>query len=116
EQLHSVGLTLTGQGTVDFSFVDVVTDDAKDGEPGEDGLDAPPANPGAVNWTDEDESILVKEPRRGGAGGAVQTCPGMTSAESTVTRGGRGGDGKACGDCAPEEGESGGGGAPGGAR
>jgi hypothetical protein len=115
-QRHSVGLTLTGQGTVDLSFVDVVTDDAMDGAPGADGIDAPPANAGAVNWADEDETYILMERRRGGAGGAVQTCPGMTSAQSQVTRGGKGGDGKACGSCAPEAGEDGGGGAPGGAR
>lgn len=116
-QLHSVGLRLTGQGTVDLAYVDVVTDDAGDGADGADGIDAPPANPGEVNWADEEGTTYFQpERRRGGAGGAVQVCPGLTANQSQVTRGGNGGRGKPYPSDGPLDGEPGGGGAAGGAR
>lgn len=115
-QLHSVGLTLTGQGTVELNYVDVLTDDGADGPDGSPGEDAPPANDGEVNYADEDETYLQQERRRGGAGGAVQLCSGLPYELSQLTRGGAGGDGKPCGSCAPQPGEDGGGGAAGGDR
>ncbi len=102
-ELHSVGLSLSGQGTVELLHVDIETDDGADGEDGQEGLTPPsPAEAGGPNVCGNSGLYL---PYRGGSGAGPSACPGVGT--SGLTRGGNGGDGNRNSN-APEHGAAGG--------
>ncbi len=101
-ELHSVGLSFSGQGTVELTHVDIVTDDGADGEDGQDGLTPSPAQAGGPNVCGNSGLHL---PYRGGSGAAAASCPGVGTLG--LTRGGDGGDGNRNSN-APQHGQPGG--------